>query len=126
MSKNIKLKKISIYGMIFKMSCKRICRHIICRFLDWCKFIYFLISWDNNNTTRMLSCTLSYTGTSSCYSVDFNITLMYIMLFKIILYITKCCFISYTCNGSCSESMSFTKHNFCICVGICLIFTRKV
>ena len=112
--------------MVVEMGSDRIRCHIVGRTLNRCKLVNLMSHWKYDDPPRMLSGSSSNTGTSLYNTVDFANTFMLTTFFIIIFYISKGCFISQCTNGTGTESLSRTKNNFCITVGLTLIVPREV
>ena len=99
---------------------------VIGRMLYRCKLLDFFPYRKNDDSTWMLTCGTSDTGTALNNTVDLAVSFVLTTLLVIILHITESSFFCKCTNGTCFKSLTLTKNNLCISVCICLIFTGKV
>ena len=112
--------------MIVKMCRNNISRHIICRMLHRSEWVDIFPVRKYNDSSRMLSGTSADTGTSLNNPVNFASSLSCSPLFKIVLYIPKCCLIRQRTNRSGTERLSGSENDFRIFMGITLIISWEV
>ena len=126
MAQNIEFEDIIMDGMEIKVGRFPLGIDILSWIGHRTEIINIHITWNNDNTTRMLTCRSFNTCTACRKTLDFSATVEFTVVTFVAFNKTKGCLLSHRTNGSGTKGIVFSKDISDVQMGARLVSTRKV